>query len=60
MTDTDEMATALHAVLNGFVAVCGAPDDLAVTTGADDALARLDELIATSVASPAGEPAGRD
>jgi len=48
MTDTDEIATALHAVLDGFVAVCGAPDDLAVTTEADDSLARLDELIAAS------------
>jgi hypothetical protein len=52
MTDTDEIATALHAVLDGFVAVCGAPDDLAVTTGADDALAHLDELIATSADLP--------
>jgi hypothetical protein len=60
MTDTEEIATALHAVLDGFVAVCGAPDDLAVTTGADDALAHLDELIATSTASPAGELTGRD
>jgi hypothetical protein len=45
MTDIDEVAVALHAVLDGFVAVCGVPDDEAVTTGADDALATLDELI---------------
>jgi hypothetical protein len=57
MTDTDETAAALHAVLDGFVAVCGAPDDLAVTTEADDALARLDELIA---ASAGGGQTGRD
>lgn len=47
MTDfDDDAATALHAVLDGFVAVCGAPDDIAVTTAADDALARLDALLA--------------
>lgn len=44
MTD-DAAAAALHDVLNGFVAVCGAPDDPAVTTAADDALARLDDLL---------------
>jgi hypothetical protein len=60
MSDTDEIATALHAVLDGFVAVCGAPDDLAVTTGADDALAHLDELIAASAAASSTGPAGRD
>lgn len=53
MSEIDEVAAQLHAVLNGFVAVCGAPDDEAVTTGADNALAALDELIA------AGQ-AGRD
>lgn len=44
MTD-DAAAEALHEVLNGFVAVCGAPDDPEVTGAADDALARLDALL---------------
>jgi len=53
MTDFDDRAaTALHAVLDGFVAVCGAPDDTRVCTAADDALALLDTLLATEPDRP--------
>ncbi|AGL15824.1 hypothetical protein [Actinoplanes sp. N902-109] len=43
---TDAVADTLHEVLEGFIAVCGTPDDPAVAAAADDALARLDDLLA--------------
>ena len=46
--DGDQLMPAALKVLEMFAAVCGAPDDPGTAREADEALWRLDELLATA------------